>query len=243
MVDIALPTVFLAGVLSFLSPCVLPLVPGYLTYLTGATLDELSEGEDARLTRRALTQAAFFVLGIGSVFVALGAGASQISLALRQWTGPLSIAAGILIIVMGLHFLGLIRIGFLMRQLRLEAPDKTTGPLSAWLMGAAFGFGWTPCIGPVLGAVLGIAGTRDSVLEGAGLLALYAAGMGLPFLLAAFAVGHFTRFLSGFRRHLQTVERITGALLVLVGVGFLLGLHTRLANILLDAFPGLVSLT
>ncbi len=242
--ELTFAAVFVAGIISFLSPCVLPLVPAYLTYMTGASLEELSEDQrDARLTRFLLIQSIAFVIGIALVFVLLGATATQISLLLRQYSAILSIIAGLAIIVMGLHFLGVWRWSILYRQARMDGPRSTSGPVGALGMGLAFGFAWTPCIGPILGAVLAVAASRDTVGQGAGLLAVYALGMGVPFILSALAVGPFTRFLSRFREHMQTMERATGALLVATGAAFLLGWHTILANWMLEQFPGLVALT
>ncbi|MBO6674030.1 MAG: sulfite exporter TauE/SafE family protein [Rhizobiales bacterium] len=242
--ELTFAAVFLAGVISFLSPCVLPLVPAYLTYMTGASLEELSDdARSAKLSRFLLIQSVAFVVGISLVFVLLGATATQISLLLRQYSAILSIVAGIAIIIMGLHFLGVFRWSLLYRQAKIEGPKSTSGPGGALAMGLAFGFAWTPCIGPILGAVLAVAASRETVGQGASLLLVYALGMGLPFILAALAVGPFTRFLGKFREHMQTMERATGALLVATGTAFLLGWHTILANWMLDRFPGLVALT
>lgn len=242
--ELTFAAVFLAGIISFLSPCVLPLVPAYLTYMTGASLEELADDQrSARLTRFLLLQSVAFVVGIALVFVLLGATATQISLVLRQYASILSIVAGIAIIIMGLHFLGVLRWSFLYRQARMEGPKSSAGPGGALAMGLAFGFAWTPCIGPILGAVLAVAASRDTVGQGAALLLVYALGMGVPFILAALAVGPFTRFLGKFSQHMQTMERATGALLVVTGAAFLLGWHTILANWMLEQFPGLVALT
>jgi cytochrome c-type biogenesis protein len=242
--ELTFAAVFLAGVISFLSPCVLPLVPAYLTYMTGASLEELSdEQRSAKLSRFLLVQSVAFVVGIALVFVLLGATATQISLVLRQYASILSIVAGIAIIIMGLHFLGVFRWSFLYRQARLEGPKQTSGPAGALAMGLAFGFAWTPCIGPILGAVLAVAASRETVGQGAGMLLVYALGMGIPFILAALAVGPFTRFLRKFRQHMQTIERATGALLVATGTAFLMGWHTIFANWMLERFPILVQFT
>jgi cytochrome c-type biogenesis protein len=244
MGELTLAAVFLAGVISFLSPCVLPLVPAYLTYMTGASLEELAaEKRGSKLSGFLLMQAVAFVVGIALVFVLLGATATQISLLLRQYSAILSIVAGLAIIAMGLHFLGVWRWSLLYRQARMQGPTTTTGPVGALGMGLAFGFAWTPCIGPILGAILAVAASRQTVGQGAGLLLVYALGMGVPFILTALAVGPFTRFLGRFRNHMQTMERATGALLVATGAAFLLGWHTILANWMLEQFPGLVALT
>jgi cytochrome c-type biogenesis protein len=179
-----------------------------------------------------------FVFGFATIFVALGASASAIGALLLAWSGPLAILAGVVIIIMGLHFLGLTRIDFLMREKRLGMP-KPVGLWGAYVMGLAFAFGWTPCIGPILAAILAVAASEKSVAQGAGLLAIYSLGLGIPFLIAAFAVGPFAAFLARFKRHLGTVERVMGGLLVLTGVAFLTGFVTNASAWLLDAFPSL----
>ncbi|MGL4322747.1 MAG: cytochrome c biogenesis CcdA family protein [Beijerinckiaceae bacterium] len=238
MPDVSYPWAFVAGLLSFLSPCVLPLVPPYLSYLAGATLDQLSDDADSATHRRALTAAVFFVLGYTSVFVALGASASLIGALVRQYMDVLAMIAGVLIIIMGLHFLGLFKIGFLYREARVQV-NKPAGFFGAYVMGLAFAFGWTPCIGPILGAILSFASSGDTVLYGASLLAVYSAGLGIPFLIAAFAMGPFVRFLKKFRAHLGTVEKVMGVLLILTGIGFLTGSMATVSFWLLETFPAL----
>ena len=183
--DVSILAALVAGVISFLSPCVLPLVPPYLVYLTGATAEHVAAGEPCTTSRRAvMIAAAMFVLGFSTVFVALGASASVVGALVREWSAELSILAGLVIIVMGLHFLGLTRIGLLMREGRLGMA-KPVGLWGAYVMGLAFAFGWTPCIGPILAAILAVAASEATVTKGAGLLAVYSAGLGIPFLLAA----------------------------------------------------------
>jgi cytochrome c-type biogenesis protein len=239
MHDVTIAAALLAGIVSFLSPCVLPLVPPYLIYLTGTSIEHLAEGEgQPRVRRETVGAALMFVFGFATIFVALGASASAIGALLLAWSGPLAILAGIVIIIMGLHFLGLTRIDFLMREKRLGMP-KPVGLWGAYVMGLAFAFGWTPCIGPILAAILAVAASEKSVAQGAGLLAIYSLGLGIPFLIAAFAVGPFAAFLARFKRHLGTVERVMGGLLVLTGIAFLTGFVTSASAWLLDAFPGL----
>jgi cytochrome c-type biogenesis protein len=239
MADIALPAVFMAGLISFLSPCVLPLAPPYLTYLAGASIDQMTEASgDRTVRRRAVLAALLFVLGFATVFILLGATASILGQTLRQHLDLLTTVAGIAIIVMGLHFIGVFRIGLLHREARFQGP-AAKGIWSAYLMGLAFAFGWTPCIGPVLAAVLSVAGREESVGRGAVLLAVYSAGLGVPFLLAAFAMRPFLRFLKRFRAHLGTVEMVMGVLLVLTGIAFLTGAMTDLSFWLLETFPAL----
>lgn len=234
--DLSLPYVALAGLLSFLSPCVLPLVPPYLSYLAGTTLDEWVDENERGIRKMALLTAFAFVLGFSTVFVLLGAGASVIGGVLRQNSIELGWIAGALIIVMGLHFIGVIRIPLLAREARLHV-EKPAGIAGAYVMGLAFAFGWSPCIGPVLGSVFAVAGSEASVLRGMTLLAVYSAGLGVPFLLAAFAMGPFIRFMRRFRGQMHLVEKVMGVFLVLTGVAFLTGTFTTLGIWLLDAFP------
>jgi cytochrome c-type biogenesis protein len=216
---------------------VLPLVPPYLVYLAGASLERLAGAEPAAAVKRDTVLASLlFVAGFSTVFVCLGAGASVIGGLLRAYSHELATIAGIVIIVMGLHFLGLTRIGFLMREKRVEIP-RPVGLWGAYAMGLAFAFGWTPCIGPILAAILAVAASEATVAKGAGLLAVYSLGLGIPFVVAALAVEPFAAFLVRFRGHLATVERVMGGLLVLTGVAFLTGFISQASYWLLEAFP------
>jgi cytochrome c-type biogenesis protein len=243
LLEFSLPLVFGAGVLSFLSPCVLPLVPPYLTYMSGASFEQLRADDvgAAALQRRVAVTSLFFILGFAVVFVTLGATATAFGQAFRQALPILTPVAGVMIIAMGLHFLGVYRIGILDRQLRHNGPGAASGPLGGFLLGLAFAIGWTPCIGPVLAAVLSVAASRDTAWEGAGLLGLYSLGLGVPFFLAGIAIGPFLAFFQGFKKHLHTVERVMGGLLVLTGVLFLTGNFTRLSYWFLETFPVLAS--
>jgi cytochrome c-type biogenesis protein len=237
MPNVTIVAALVAGMLSFLSPCVLPLVPPYLVYLTGTSLERLADGETKPgAKRQTIVAAALFVLGFSTVFVALGASASGIGEALRAYSGQLAILAGIGIIVMGLHFLGLTPIAWLMQEKRLDVA-KPVGLWGAYLMGFAFAFGWTPCIGPILAAILAIAASEATVARGAGMLAVYSLGLGLPFIAAALAVGPFAAFLARFRAHLGLVEKAMGGLLVLTGIAFLTGAVGEASNWLLSTFP------
>lgn len=242
--DISVFAAILAGALSFLSPCVLPLVPPYLCYMAGVTVEDFQAGaeRDARTRRSIMLAAVLFTLGFATVFVALGAGASTIGAVLRQNINLLAQIAGVVIILMGLHFLGLFRIGFLNREARFQGGGTPATLTGAYIMGLAFAFGWTPCIGPVLGAILGVAGTKDTVGAGALLLAAYSLGLAVPFWIAAAFSGAFMRFLTRFRRHLGTVERAMGGLLVLTGVLFLTGGMQTMAFWLLETFPALATI-
>ena len=235
--NVTIATALAAGMLSFLSPCVLPLVPPYLVYLTGTSLERFADAETRpRAASATLAAALLFVLGFSTVFVALGASASAIGAVLRAYSGALAVIAGFGIIAMGLHFLGLTRFGFLMREKRFEIP-KPIGLWGAYLMGIAFAFGWTPCIGPILAAILAIAASEETVARGAGMLAVYSLGLGIPFLIAAFAIEQFAAFLARFRAHLGLVEKAMGGLLVLTGIAFLTGAVGQVSVWLLDAFP------
>jgi cytochrome c-type biogenesis protein len=237
--DVSIPAALIAGLVSFLSPCVLPLVPPYLIYLTGATIEHVANEETESSSRRAvMISALLFVLGFSTVFVALGASASLVGSLIRAWSGQLAIIAGIVIIVMGLHFLT--RIGLLMREGRLSIP-KPVGLWGAYVMGLAFAFGWTPCIGPILAAILSIAAAEATVAKGAGLLAVYSAGLGIPFLIAAFMVERFSSLFARMKRHLATVERAMGVLMIITGIGFLTGAVSNVSIWLLDTFPSLQS--
>ncbi len=235
--DISIFAALVAGLLSFLSPCVLPLVPPYLVYLAGTSLERLADEEsEPRVRWETVGAAALFVAGFSTVFVLLGASASVVGAFVRVYAYELAIAAGVIIIVMGLHFLGLTPVAWLMREKRF-AVAKPVGLWGAYVMGLAFAFGWTPCIGPILAVILAIAASRDTVATGAGLLAVYSLGLGIPFLAAAFAVEPFAAFLARFRRHLPLVEKTMGGLLVLTGIAFLTGFVSEASYWLLEAFP------
>jgi cytochrome c-type biogenesis protein len=237
--NVTIVAALLAGMLSFLSPCVLPLVPPYLVYLTGTSLERIADSETKPQVRReTIIAAILFVLGFSTVFVALGASASAIGGLLRIYAGPLSIVAGVGIIIMGLHFLGLTPIAWLMREKRLEMA-KPVGLWGAYLMGFAFALGWTPCIGPILAAILAVAASETTLAKGASLLAVYSLGLGVPFLVAALAVEPFAAFLARFKAHLGLVEKAMGGLLVLTGVAFLTGTIGQVSFWLLDTFPAL----
>jgi len=239
--NVSIPAALIAGLVSFLSPCVLPLVPPYLIYLTGATIEHVANEETVQSSKRAVTiSALLFVLGFSTVFVLLGASATLIGGLMRAWSAELSILAGIVIIVMGLHFLGLTRISLLMREGRLPIP-KPVGLWGAYVMGLAFAFGWTPCIGPILAAILSIAAAEATVAKGAALLAVYSAGLGIPFLAAAFMVEQFSSLFARMKAHLATVERAMGVLMIATGIGFLTGAVSNVSIWLLETFPSLQS--
>jgi cytochrome c-type biogenesis protein len=239
--DVTLLAALLAGLISFLSPCVLPLVPPYLVYLAGTSFERLTDDNPATGSQsQTVTAAALFVCGFSTVFVALGASASVVGSLVRAYSYQLSIIAGTAIIVMGLHFLNLFHVPWLSRTQRLDVP-RPVGMWGAYVMGLAFAFGWTPCIGPILATILAVAASEATVTRGAGLLAIYSAGLGIPFLLAAFFIEPFARLLARFKRHLMHVERSMGVLLILTGIAFLpqVGWISSFSYWLLETFPAL----
>ncbi|MGP9812545.1 cytochrome c biogenesis CcdA family protein [Rhodopseudomonas sp. NSM] len=231
---------FGAGVLSFLSPCVLPLVPPYLCFLAGVSLDQLSRGSDQPVKAvnwRVVGSSVAFVLGFSTVFVALGASASALGKVVTEYFDTLAIIAGVVIIILGLHFLGVFRIGLLFREARFHNVRRGAGFLGAYVIGLAFAFGWTPCVGPVLATILLVAGVEGSAVRGAALLGAYSLGIGLPFLLAALFSGGFIRLMARMRAHMATIEKVMGAALVLTGVLFLTGAMPKISGWLLETFP------
>lgn len=226
-----------AGLLSFLSPCVLPIVPPYIAYMAGASLDDLAAGRET--DRRVVRVAVFFVLGLSTVFLLLGLAASSLGRALLAWQREMTMVAGGVVVAFGLHFLGVLRIPILYREARLDAPPANGAPFGAYVLGLAFAFGWTPCIGPVLGAILSLAAQEGSVERGMLLMGVYAAGLGVPFLLVALFLRQAVGLLGRMRRHMRAVERAMGALLVAVGAMMLTGAFTDLSFWLLETFPAL----
>ncbi|MDH3581828.1 MAG: cytochrome c biogenesis CcdA family protein [Hyphomicrobiales bacterium] len=234
----------IAGLISFLSPCVLPLVPPYLCFLGGATFDQLSgEGEvPPDVYREVVLAAIAFVFGFTTVFVSLGATATAIGQLIAGNLELLAKVAGVAIIIVGLHFLGILKLPFLYREFRSHAVSPPAGLLGAYLVGLAFAFGWTPCIGPVLAAILAVAAAENSVSEGIILLFIYSMGLGIPFIAAALAFGPFMGFLTRFRKHLGRVEKVMGGMLVVTGVMFITGSMTTIAVWMLETFPGLATI-
>lgn len=227
---------FVAGLLSFLSPCILPLVPPYLCFLAGVSFDKLTE-EDRLAQIRIVSTAAAFVLGFTTVFVALGATASAIGQTLAQYLDTLSVVAGLIIIILGMHFIGAFKLTWLYADKRFEISRKPPGLLGGYLIGLAFAFGWTPCVGPVLAAILFLAGAEKTIWEGAGLLFIYALGIGLPFLAAAIFASAFLRFLKRIRAYMGVIEKAMGGLLILTGLLIMTGQMSTIAYWLLELFP------
>jgi cytochrome c-type biogenesis protein len=237
--DVTILAALLAGLVSFLSPCVLPLVPPYLVFLAGTSLERLAEAEPPpRVRRDTVVAAVLFVLGFSTVFVALGASASVVGALMRFYANELAIIAGIAIIVMGLHFLGVTPIALLYRQARIDVA-KPVGLWGAYVMGLAFALGWTPCIGPILAAILAVAATKATVAKGAGLLAVYSLGLGVPFLLTALAINQFFTVFAKIRKHYHAIEVGSGLLLCAIGVLIFTDRFTIIARWLSPYLPTL----
>ena len=209
---------FSAGLVSFLSPCVLPLLPSYLSFVTGMSVSDLSGDLSSRTRRRVILHALAFVVGFSIVFVVLGASFSAIGALLLEYRDWIRRIGGLLIVLFGLSIAGLLPIGFLGRTQQLQLREKPVGYIGSLIVGLTFAIGWTPCVGPILGAILSLAGTADTVTRGVGLLVAYSAGLGAPFLLSALALGVILKFVKGYRRFIPVVERAAGLVLVVVGV-------------------------
>ena len=210
---------FLGGLVSFLSPCVLPLVPGYVSFMSGLTLEELSSGgDDKTRLRHAGWESLCFVAGFSLVFTLLGATATSIGRALAEHAAIVSKVAGAVVILFGLHMTGLLPIKWLYYQKRADTAAFKAGYVGSFFMGLAFAFGWTPCIGPILSGILALAATRETVAQGMSLLFVYSLGLGIPFILTGFAVTRFMRFFLRYKKHIRTGEIVAGALLVAIGL-------------------------
>lgn len=242
MENITAATAILAGLLSFVSPCVLPLVPAYISFMTGVSVTGLRTAAPGAVRWQVALHSLFFVLGFSTVFIALGASATYLSSLLRQHMLLLAQVGGGLIVLFGLHYMGLFRVALFNQEARFNLQQKPPGLLGAYLIGLAFAFGWTPCIGPILAGILAIAGTQESVQQGIVLLAFYSLGLGLPFLLAGVAINHFFQFFTRMRQHMHRVEIFSGALLVLVGTMIMMGSFNQLSIWLIQWFPWLARL-
>lgn len=236
----AMLVALVAGMLSFASPCVLPIVPPYLAYMGGISMAEMQAGAGAR--RRVMAPALCFVLGLSTVFLFLGFTASVFGAFFLQHADWFNVAAGVIVMIFGAHFVGVFRIGFLDRDLRMEAGDRGGTAFGAYLLGLAFAFGWTPCIGPQLGMILSLAAGEASITRGTVLLAVYAVGLGVPFLLVAAFLPRLTGTLGWMKRHMERIERVMGLLLWTIGLLMLTGGFSSFSYWLLETFPGLSSL-
>lgn len=240
MLDITITGAAIAGLLSFLSPCILPIVPFYLSYLAGIGMSQITADAkiDARVRLRAVASACFFAAGVITVFMGLGAAASTFGQALREYFDILRWVAAGIIIIMGLHFLGVVRIPILYRQLRADAGvNSNVGLFGAYIVGLAFAFGWTPCVGPVLAAILFIAAGTDTASHGVALLFVYGVGMTAPFVLAALFIGPFMRWMARFRQHLGKMEKLMGGFLIVFGLLIATNSVNYIAQWMLEMMP------
>jgi cytochrome c-type biogenesis protein len=234
--DISLFAAFGAGFLSFISPCVLPLIPGYISYVSGMSLEDMRKA-DAGARRHLIIATLFFILGFSLVFMAMGASASAIGALLQEHFRIVQKIAGAVIVIFGLHLLGIFRIGWLDRDTRVQTSRKPATPFGALIVGTAFAFGWTPCIGPILGGILTIAGSKSTVGEGVLLLGVYSAGLGVPFLLTSLAVDKFFLASARVRRYYRTIEIVSGLLLVALGVLIFTNRFTLITKLLQPYLP------
>jgi cytochrome c-type biogenesis protein len=240
--NIGLLTAFAAGVISFLSPCVLPLVPGYVSYVAGGSAGDRDVARGVRARLAALYLSLCFVLGFSTVFVALGASATALGQLLLSYRYELNIIGGVIIIVFGLFVAGLLRSSWLMRDVRFHAVLEGGRPLSAYVLGLAFAFGWTPCIGPILGAILTVSAATTTVAGGVALLAIYSLGLGVPFLIAALFTDALAQRLKAVGRVGRLLQIVAGGAMVLMGVAMITGQMSVMAYWLLDMFPALAKI-
>jgi cytochrome c-type biogenesis protein len=231
----ALLVAFSAGILSFLSPCVLPIVPPYLAYMGGVSVTDMEDDRAAR--GRAVVASLFFVLGLSTVFLILGAGASALGRAFASYRPYLEVGAGVVVVIFGLHFLGLFRLKFLDREMRMDAGEQGGSAFGAYFLGLAFAFGWTPCLGPILSAILSLAGGQADVSKGVLLLGVYAIGLGVPFVLVAAFFPQMKRPMAWMKRNMGVIEKTSGVLLVVVGLAMATGFMSMFSFWMLEALP------
>jgi cytochrome c-type biogenesis protein len=241
MEEISYFYVLLAGLLSFLSPCVLPIVPGYLCFIAGTSLDKALDNQET-LRSNTLKYSISFVFGFSSIFVLMGASATYLSSLLYEYFDYLRIIGGTIIIIFGIHFTQIIQFSFLNSDTRIQIKNYKPGLVGSFIVGLSFAFGWTPCIGPILGSVLSVAASSETISEGTFLLILYSAGLGIPFILAAYGIGTFLKFLSRIRKHIRTIEIFTGLLLILFGILILTNRIQELAFFFIKYFPFLTQI-
>ena len=236
--EVSLLAAFVAGFLSFISPCVLPLIPGYISFISGLTLEEM-QGDAAKATarRQVLLSSVCFVLGFSLLFIAFGASATALSRLLRDYQQILAKVGGVVLVILGLHTMGVFRLRFLESEKRIQTQKKPAGPLGAFVVGLSFAFAWTPCIGPILGGILTLAASKQTVGEGVQLLAVYSIGLGIPFLLTAVAINHFFAAQKKIRRYYHAIEIVSGLLLIVIGLMIFFDRFTLLARLLEPYLP------
>lgn len=239
--EISIITAFIAGIISFASPCVLPLVPAYLSFISGVSVDEIKTEKKGGVLRKVILNTLFFVLGFSIVFVAFGATATAIGQFLGENKTIIGRVAGIIVIIFGLHFMGVFRIKWLLIEKRFQTQGSKAGFLSSFLIGLAFAFGWTPCIGPILAGILSIAATEESVFKGIFLLSMYSAGLGIPFLITGVAFNSFLSLSGKIKKHFRLVEAIGGVLLVIVGILLVTNSFAILSGYLAEWLPFLMT--
>lgn len=243
MENVSLLAAFVAGILSFISPCVLPLIPGYLSYISGVSLEDMRGTGSAAFSvspevrRRVIVTSLFFILGFSLVFVSLGASATFLGQFLMSRLQLLGQIAGVIIVIFGLHTMGILRIGWLYQEKRFQTSNRPIGLIGAMFVGIAFAFGWTPCIGPILAGILTIAAGEDTVRDGITLLLVYSAGLAIPFLLTSLAINRFFSAFARIRRHYHKIELVSGALLVVIGVLIFTNRFTLIAQYLTPYLP------
>jgi cytochrome c-type biogenesis protein len=235
----AMVIALVGGIISFLSPCVLPIVPPYLAYMSGVSISDIQDERAAR--NKATIAALFFVMGLSTVFILLGFTASAFGAFFLQNQELFAQISGFVVVIFGLHFIGVFRIPFLDREARIDAGDSGGSSFGAYILGLAFAFGWTPCIGPQLGAILSLAASEASVARGTLLLAIYAAGLGLPFLLAAMFLSRSMHLMNRIKPHLELIEKIMGVLLIIVGLALITGAFSSFSFWLLENGPSWMS--
>jgi cytochrome c-type biogenesis protein len=244
MLDVSYAGAALAGLLSFFTPCILPMVPFYLCYMAGISMSELREDGDIApgAQKRLVISAVFFALGVSTIFVLLGMGATALGQTFAQWRQPLSYVAAAVLLVFGLHFLGVIRIGLLYREARIESKAEPTTMIGAYVMGLAFGFGWTPCVGPALAAILMVASGMGDIWQGGALLLVYGLAMTAPFVVAALFAKPFLRWMQRNRRYLGYVEKVMGVMLIIFAILIATNAVNMIADAMIRWFPGFMSL-
>jgi cytochrome c-type biogenesis protein len=239
--EVSLIAAFGAGILSFISPCVLPIIPGYLSFISGLSFQELTSQSRGRVIRKVTVNTIFFILGFSLIFVLLGATASSLGDILKSNLNLFNKIAGVLIVVFGLHIVGVYRIPFLNYEKRMHSQSKPFGILGAFAVGLAFAFGWSPCIGPILAGILLIAANQETVSKGMILLGVYSLGLGVPFLITGIGFNYFLGFSSWLKRHFRTVEIISGGFLLVVGILIFFNSFSVLGQILAKYFPWLIT--